>query len=99
MFTRNKITPKILNAKLRRRLKEVLTGLAGCGHVLALEGASLHPAQLMGITDKKGTLDYNTDADFILLDDSLKVKATYIAGRLVWKHKDMVLKETALKKK
>lgn len=29
---------------------------------MALEAASLHPAQLLGIEDQKGTLDYDTDA-------------------------------------
>lgn len=55
-----------------------------CGPVLALESASLHPAQLLGITNTKGTLDYETDADFILVDDLLNIKSTYIAGELVW---------------
>lgn len=66
-----------------------------CGLVLALEAASLHPAQLLGITDRKGTLDYDTDADFILLNDALEVKATYIAGELVWKREDFHLQDTA----
>lgn len=56
----------------------------GCGPVLALEAASLHPAQLLGITKSKGTLDYGSDADFIFLNDNLEVKATYIAGECVW---------------
>ncbi|CAL1545205.1 unnamed protein product [Lymnaea stagnalis] len=55
-----------------------------CGPELALEAASLHPAQLMGIEDRKGTLNFGTDADFVLLDDSLNVKATYIAGKCVY---------------
>uniref|UniRef100_A0A0B7A4D6 N-acetylglucosamine-6-phosphate deacetylase n=1 Tax=Arion vulgaris TaxID=1028688 RepID=A0A0B7A4D6_9EUPU len=56
----------------------------GCGTVLGLEAASLHPAQLLGIADRKGTLDFGSDADFILLDDNLYVKATYIAGECVY---------------
>lgn len=51
----------------------------------ALEYASLHPARLLGISHQKGTLDYGSDADFIILDDELTVKATYIAGQQVWK--------------
>ncbi|MBN3322106.1 NAGA deacetylase, partial [Atractosteus spatula] len=57
---------------------------SGCTVEAALEAASLHPAQLLGISQRKGTLDYGTDADFVLLDDSLDVKATYIAGEQVW---------------
>ena len=63
---------------------------ADCGHVHALEAATLHPAQLLDITESKGTLDYLTDADFILLGDSLHVKATYIAGECVWMCEDAV---------
>ena len=52
--------------------------------VHALESASLHPAEMLDITDRKGTLDYGTDADFIILDEALNVQATYIAGEKVW---------------
>ncbi|XP_005105202.1 N-acetylglucosamine-6-phosphate deacetylase [Aplysia californica] len=55
-----------------------------CGSVLALEAATLHPAQMLGIEDRKGTLDFGADADFIMLDDELNVQATYIAGECVY---------------
>ncbi|XP_054463520.1 N-acetylglucosamine-6-phosphate deacetylase [Anoplopoma fimbria] len=58
---------------------------AGCSVEEALEAASLHPAQLLGIVDKKGNLDYGSDADLILLDDALNIKATYISGEEVWR--------------
>ena len=57
----------------------------GCTQVEALECATLHPAQTLGITNQKGTLDYNSDADLVILDDQLNVLETYIAGELVWK--------------
>ncbi|TMW55180.1 hypothetical protein Poli38472_013942 [Pythium oligandrum] len=56
----------------------------GCSVVEALEAATLHPAQVLGIEHKKGTLAFGSDADFVLLDDSLHVKRTYIAGELVY---------------
>ncbi|XP_007423909.2 N-acetylglucosamine-6-phosphate deacetylase [Python bivittatus] len=56
-----------------------------CSIETALEAASLHPAQLLNIKDQKGTLDYDSDADFVLLDESLHVRATYIAGEQVWR--------------
>lgn len=59
--------------------------VSGCTVESALEAASLHPAQLLGLTHLKGSLDYGTDADFVLLDDALNVRATYIAGRQVWR--------------
>uniref|UniRef100_A0A9L0RFB3 N-acetylglucosamine-6-phosphate deacetylase n=1 Tax=Equus caballus TaxID=9796 RepID=A0A9L0RFB3_HORSE len=56
----------------------------GCSVESALEAASLHPAQLLGLEKRKGTLDFGADADFVVLDDSLHVRATYISGELVW---------------
>lgn len=32
----------------------------------ALEAASLHPAQLLGIEDRKGTLNYDSDAGTVM---------------------------------
>ncbi|XP_051844079.1 N-acetylglucosamine-6-phosphate deacetylase [Antechinus flavipes] len=61
----------------------------GCSVEMALEAATLHPAQLLGIEKQKGTLDFGSDADFVVLDDSLNVKATYIAGELVWQDKTL----------
>ncbi|XP_075420535.1 N-acetylglucosamine-6-phosphate deacetylase isoform X1 [Tenrec ecaudatus] len=56
----------------------------GCSLEAALEAASLHPAQLLGLEQHKGTLDFGADADFVVLDDALHVQATYISGELVW---------------
>ncbi|XP_034568164.1 N-acetylglucosamine-6-phosphate deacetylase [Notolabrus celidotus] len=58
---------------------------SGCSIEEALEAASLHPAQVLGISNKKGTLNYGSDADLIMLDDALNVKATYISGEEVWR--------------
>nr|XP_022906307.1 N-acetylglucosamine-6-phosphate deacetylase [Onthophagus taurus]XP_022906308.1 N-acetylglucosamine-6-phosphate deacetylase [Onthophagus taurus]XP_022906309.1 N-acetylglucosamine-6-phosphate deacetylase [Onthophagus taurus] len=57
----------------------------GCSKEYALETATLHPAQVLGITDKKGTLNFNADADFIILNDDLDVLETWIAGECVYK--------------
>ncbi|XP_048645295.1 N-acetylglucosamine-6-phosphate deacetylase isoform X3 [Marmota marmota marmota] len=56
----------------------------GCSVEAALEAASLHPAQLLGLEKSKGSLDFGADADFVVLDDNLRVQATYISGELVW---------------
>lgn len=39
-----------------------LFSVQGCSVETALEAASLHPAQLLGIEHKKGTLNYDSDA-------------------------------------
>ncbi|XP_004373463.1 N-acetylglucosamine-6-phosphate deacetylase [Trichechus manatus latirostris] len=56
----------------------------GCSVESALESASLHPAQLLGLEKHKGSLDFGADADFVVLDDALHVQATYISGERVW---------------
>ena len=59
--------------------------LTGCSLVEALEAATLHPAELLGISDNKGTLDFNSDADLVILDPkSLEVISTWIAGECVY---------------
>jgi N-acetylglucosamine-6-phosphate deacetylase len=62
---------------------------AECTVVEALEAATLHPAQALGIQDKKGTLSFGADADFILVDkDSLELDSTWIAGQNVYNSKN-----------
>ena len=58
---------------------------AGCTTEEALEAASLHPAQVLGQEGHKGTLEFGSDADLVLLDQDLHVQATFIAGQLVWR--------------
>lgn len=55
-----------------------------CPLEFALEAASLHPAKCIGISSRKGTLNYGADADFILLDDDIKIHSTWIAGECVF---------------
>ena len=56
-----------------------------CSTVEALEAASLHPAQAMGIEKKKGTLEYESDADFVILSpEDLSIQSTWIGGECVF---------------
>jgi len=64
-----------------------------CSTIEALEAATLHPAQVLGIQNKKGTLDVGADADFVLLDDSLNVQSTYINGELAWDRNQSMLND------
>ncbi|XP_066956276.1 N-acetylglucosamine-6-phosphate deacetylase [Macrobrachium rosenbergii] len=63
---------------------------AGVSIVEGIEAATLHPALAMGIEHLKGTLDFNTDADFLLVCDKgpLKVLHTFIAGDCVFSAPD-----------
>ena len=64
-----------------------LIELAQCTIVEALEAATLHPAQALQIQDKKGTLTFGADADFIMVDkETLELDSTWIAGECVFKN-------------
>ena len=56
----------------------------GCSVVEAVNAATLHPARVLNITHRKGTLEYGSDADFVFLNDELFVEATFIGGEPVW---------------
>lgn len=59
-----------------------------CSIVYVLEAASLHPATCLNINGQKGTLNFSSDADFVLLDNELNVVSTWIAGECVYYAKD-----------
>lgn len=56
-----------------------------CSLVYALEAASLHPAQCLKIEDRKGTLNFGADADFVMLGEDLSIWSTWIAGSCVFR--------------
>ena len=58
--------------------------MVGCPTVHAIDCATLHPAQALGIEKEKGTLNYGSDADFIILNDDLDVLATFVDGQCVF---------------
>ncbi|KAM7347807.1 N-acetylglucosamine-6-phosphate deacetylase [Cochliomyia hominivorax] len=60
-----------------------------CSVVYAIEAATLHPAKCIKIEKSKGTLDFQTDADFILLDNDLNVLSTWINGKCVYNTGDI----------
>ncbi|XP_077286839.1 N-acetylglucosamine-6-phosphate deacetylase [Arctopsyche grandis] len=59
----------------------------GCSLEYALESASLHPAKALGLENKKGSLSFGADADFVMLNKDLKVLSTWIAGDCVYESK------------
>ena len=56
-----------------------------CSTVEAIHAATLHPAQVLGLRNRKGTLEVGADADIVVLDDDLNVRATFVRGNLVYK--------------
>lgn len=61
-----------------------LYAFTGCSRVQAIEAATLHPAQALGVRGSHGTLDFGARADLVLLDDDLRVRQTFVAGRLAY---------------
>jgi N-acetylglucosamine-6-phosphate deacetylase len=56
---------------------------AGLPLAQALEMASLTPARVLGLGEKKGRLAEGFDADLLVLDDALALRAVYRAGARV----------------
>jgi N-acetylglucosamine-6-phosphate deacetylase len=50
----------------------------------ALAMASRNPAQALHLDHRYGSLSPEHSADFILLDDDLRVTETWVAGECVW---------------
>ena len=46
--------------------------------------ASMSPANVLGISESKGSLEVGKDADVVLMDDRLNVKMTVVSGRVVY---------------
>ena len=45
---------------------------------------TLHPARLIGMEERKGSIAPGKDADLVVLDDQLNVKQTYVSGVCVY---------------
>ncbi len=54
-----------------------------CDEVELFKMASYNPCKLFGL-DNKGSIDIGKDADLILLDKDLNLKATFVAGKQVY---------------
>lgn len=56
----------------------------GCALPEAVRAASLSPARLLGIDDRKGSIAPGRDADLVILDEGLNVYYTIIKGDIVY---------------
>ena len=58
---------------------------ADCSWVDAIKAATLHPARALQIESSKGTLNFNGDADFIMLNlQEFQLRSTWISGNCVY---------------
>ena len=49
----------------------------------AIRMASETPAKIMGVYDRKGSLEKNKDADLMILDENLNIRGVWSMGKLV----------------
>ncbi|UCF96384.1 MAG: N-acetylglucosamine-6-phosphate deacetylase [Spirochaetaceae bacterium] len=55
-----------------------------CSLAQVIQAASFNPACVLGLQDRKGSLDEGKDADLVLLESDLRVSMTIRAGRCVY---------------
>jgi len=56
----------------------------GCSLPEAVRCASLNPARLLGLDDRKGSLEVGKDADLVAFDEELVVHHTIVGGKVVF---------------
>jgi N-acetylglucosamine-6-phosphate deacetylase len=56
----------------------------GCSLSAAVKMASLIPARLIGVADRKGSLQAGKDADLVVIDEAVNVFMTMVSGRIVY---------------
>ena len=56
-----------------------------CPILDAIKMASLNPARLLKIDDRKGSIEEGKDADLILVDDEFNVRLTVVEGNIVYR--------------
>ena len=66
------------------RLVRTMITIGGVTMEQAVKMASANPARVMGILDRKGTLEVGKDADIVIFDDNVNVAATIVRGRKVY---------------
>lgn len=60
-------------------------GFTGCSLKEAIDSVTINPAKLLGIDDKKGSVEAGKDADLVILNDDYSVYRTVVNGEVVYK--------------
>ena len=63
------------------RLIQVMVEKAGVSVADAVRMAATNPARLMGIDDRKGSIEQGKDADLILFDENFRLQSVWIGGK------------------
>ena len=65
------------------RLVRTMTTIAGVPLHESVKMASLIPARVMGISQRKGSIREGKDADLVIMDKDFSVRAVMVRGELV----------------
>lgn len=66
------------------RLVRTMITIGGCSLEQAVQMVTLNPARVMGVADRKGSLEPGKDADIVIFGDNVSVYATIVGGRKVY---------------
>jgi N-acetylglucosamine-6-phosphate deacetylase len=73
---------------LLNQMVPVLTNVVGVPLVEAIRMVSLTPARVIGVADRKGSLEAGKDADLVIFEDDFSAWRTMIGGRWVYVRDD-----------
>eukprot|EP01136_Pigoraptor_vietnamica_P002510 Opistho-1_new@30609 len=65
------------------RLVRTMMDMAGISLVDTIRMITATPARIMGVLDRKGTLQVGKDADIVLFDNDIRILLTMVNGRVV----------------
>ncbi len=68
------------------QLLERLISFTGCPFETAIRTVTQKPAELLGIADRKGTIEPGKDADLVLLDRNYSIHTTIVSGEVVFQN-------------
>lgn len=71
-----------------KAVKNLVTKV-GISLLNAVQMASYNPAKCLGIDDKKGSLELYKDADIVILNKNLETELTMVAGKVVYRRKEI----------
>ena len=63
------------------RLVRTMVREAGCSISEAVRMITENPARVMGLSDRKGSIEPGKDADIVVFDDNVNVVHTIVGGR------------------
>ncbi|MES1223585.1 MAG: N-acetylglucosamine-6-phosphate deacetylase [Bacteroidota bacterium] len=66
------------------RLVRTMIAMAGVSLTDAVKMMTTTPARILGVADKKGSIEVGKDADIIIFDDDINVSTTIVNGRIVY---------------